>query len=347
MNLKAFLNTISNTARTLPIVILYVTEGCNLKCVTCSYRSPLPGELTFDEIASLAKELSGFGLKHIVYSGGEPLLRRDFDMICEVFACLKVKQTLLTNGLLLEKRIDELRQYFTEVIVSIDGAKAETHNKIRGVNSFDLILKGIAKALEKPSEAKSNMQVSIRTVIQKQNFRELPDFIELAKSIGVKRISFLSADVSSDAYGRDTRGAMADESEIALNSEETDEFKSIIERVISDYKHEFETGFISESPGKMYHMAEYYKALQGRGVFPRNYCNAPMVSAVITSTGEIHPCFFLPSFGNIRKNSFKELISSHAIKNTRKQVRSYELERCQKCVCTLYTSPKNALLNNF
>ncbi|HAX48468.1 MAG TPA: radical SAM/SPASM domain-containing protein, partial [Bacteroidetes bacterium] len=45
----------------------------------------MPGELTFDEIKQLAQQLSAFGLKHIVYSGGEPLLRRDFRDICNLF----------------------------------------------------------------------------------------------------------------------------------------------------------------------------------------------------------------------------------------------------------------------
>lgn len=115
----------------MPVVILYVTEGCNLKCLSCSYRLPMPGELTLSEIEQLSRELKAFGLKHIVYSGGEPLLRRDFRDICSLFAELKVKQTLLTNGLLLSKRAEEFNGLFTEIIVSLDGADAETHNRLR------------------------------------------------------------------------------------------------------------------------------------------------------------------------------------------------------------------------
>lgn len=345
MNIKAFLNTISSTARTLPIVIIYVTEGCNLKCVTCSYRQPLPGELSFEEIKDLAGTLAKYGLKHIVYSGGEPLLRRDFPEICRVFAGHGVKQTLLTNGLLLEKRIDDIRQYFSEIIVSMDGANPDTHNKIRGVNSFEIILKGIAKTLA----VENRPEVSIRTVLQKQNFRELEALIGLAKKTGISRVSFLAADVSSDAYGRDTRGAVEDESRIALNATEITELRSIIDILAVKYEKEFSSGLISESPEKLHHIADYYDALASRGSmpFPKNLCNAPMVSAVITSTGDIHPCFFLPSFGNIRRNSFTELINSPSIINTRKQVSKMEPVRCKECVCTLYTSPKNALLDRF
>ena len=59
-----------------------------------------------------------------------------------------VKQSILTNGLLLEKKIDDIVKYFTEIIVSIDGADSQTHNSIRGINSFDQILKGIKKTID-------------------------------------------------------------------------------------------------------------------------------------------------------------------------------------------------------
>lgn len=330
----------------MPVVILYVTEGCNLKCLSCSYRLPMPGELTFDEIKHLARELSAFGLKHIVYSGGEPLLRRDFRDICNLFTVLKVKQTLLTNGLLLAKRAEEFKGVFSEIIVSLDGADPETHNRLRGVNSFDLILDGIAEA----RKAKSCRQISIRTVLQKQNFRQLHGLIEIAKQTGVSRISFLAADVSSEAYGRDNnpnRGAVASESSMALNKDEVLELKDIIYRASVKYKDEFERGLIAESPEKLHHIAYYYAALNGNDVFPRNFCNAPMVSAVITSTGDIHPCFFLPKYGNIRESSYKELINSETIINTRGRVKVMEPERCKKCVCTLFTSPRAALLDRF
>lgn len=346
MNYKAFLNTATSKAHCMPVVILYVTEGCNLKCLSCSYRLPMPEELTLEEIRSLAADLSSFGLKHIVYSGGEPLLRRDFRDICEVFTGINVKQTLLTNGLLLPKRAEEFKGVFNEIIVSIDGADAETHNRLRGVNSFDIILEGIQKVIQ----IGVSPQISIRTVLQKQNFRQLREFIELAKHTGVSRISFLAADVSSEAYGRDhtsVRGEVSSESTMSLNENEVMELKEIINQAALKYKDEFHSGLISESPEKLQHIAKYYAALNGNDTFPKNFCNAPMVSTVITSTGDIHPCFFLPKYGNIRRNTFNELINSDPITGTRKQVKAMKPERCKKCVCTLYISSRTALKGNF
>jgi len=305
----------------------------------------MPGELTLNEIKKLAGELAGFGLKHIVYSGGEPLLRRDFKEICGVFKSYGVKQTLLTNGLLLEKKYETLSEYFHEIVISLDGAKAETHNRIRGLNSFDLILKGMEKVVKQKDKSQV---ISIRSVLQKQNFRELPDFIEMAKSVNVNRISFLAADVTSDAFGREHGvGTAVQDSNIVPDKNETAEFRQIIKELTGDYKEEFENRFISESPQKLMKIVEYYEALNGSNKFPVNYCNAPMMSAVITSTGNVHPCYFLPSIGNIRRNPITELINFPSIKETRKKVKSFEMERCKTCVCTLNVNARAALAGRF
>lgn len=301
----------------------------------------MPNELTFEELKNLAGQLKEFGLKHIVFSGGEPLLRRDFKQICELFS--GARKTLLTNGLLLEKRIDEFQNIFDEIIVSIDGADAETHNKIRGIKSFEIISEGIKKTLAN----NLNQIISIRTVIQKNNFRSLPAFIELAKSLGVARISFLAADVLSDAYGRDNRGAVSPNSELTLTQDETIEFRKIIKEVIVKYKNDFDSKFISESPDKLFHLVDYYEALLGVKPFPKNICNAPMVSAVITSKGDVHPCFFLPKQGNVRSEKLRRTLNTQPYKNIRQKVKSYDMERCKTCVCTLYVSSQNALRNNF
>ena len=295
MNVRAFLNTVSTQAYALPIVILYVTEGCNLQCITCSYRQASPNELDLDEIEELAHSLVHFGLRHIVFSGGEPLLRRDFPKICLLFKHLGVKQSLLTNGLLLEKRFKELEGMFSEVIVSIDGPDAEIHNAIRGIASFEQIIRGVRFATQAKSQS-----VSIRTVIQKKNFRRIGEMVELAKDLRVQRISFLAADVLSESFGRDRSGQMVPNEAIMLDEKETSEFRQIIEKLISQHAGDIESRFISESENKLLHLAQYFEALIGKAAFPRNTCNAPMVSAVITSTGNVQPCYFLPEYGNIR-----------------------------------------------
>ena len=343
LNIKAFLNTLSSRSRTLPIVILYVTEGCNLQCITCSYRNALPGELTIAEIQALAHTLKRHGLQHIVYSGGEPLLRRDFPEICRIMAGLNLKQTLLTNGLLLEKRWEEIKSYFHEIIVSVDGPDAGTHNAIRGVASFDQIVKGIQKVLSSTGRP----SISIRSVVQKRNFRQILAMVAFAKSVNVDRVSFLAADVLSNSFGRDTRGQAAENSAIMLDQDDLVEFHVLLEQMFTMYSNEFSAGFISESPAKMLHIYQYFDALCNKTGFPRNYCNAPMVSLVITSTGIVQPCYFLPEVGTIKNQPVDTIMNNPALQTVRRDVKEYTLERCRTCVCTLHVTPGAALLNRF
>ncbi|HET7153224.1 MAG TPA: radical SAM protein, partial [Candidatus Kapabacteria bacterium] len=162
MPIHPFFNTVTDTIYSLPLAIFYVTEGCNLGCITCSYRDKLPDELSIDEIETLAGQLHTLGLRRIVFSGGEPLLRRDFIDICRVFQKYSIKQSLLTNGVLLGKRIDDIAPFLDEIIISLDGANAATHDTIRGVRSFDLIIENVRAVRQKYPA----IPTSLRTVIQ-------------------------------------------------------------------------------------------------------------------------------------------------------------------------------------
>lgn len=343
MGVKALLNTLGTRSRTLPLVILYVTEGCNLHCISCSYRNPLPGELTLGELGEIARALKAFGLRHIVYSGGEPLLRRDFPQICALFEDPRVRQSLLTNGLLLEKRFPDVRKFLGEVIVSLDGPDEETHDGIRGPGSFRQILLGIRGAVASPDAP----PLSLRTVIQKRNFRAIPGMVRLARELGVSRISFLAADVGPLAFGRGERGAVVPREALTLDAGEIAEFRRVISHLARESAGDFSSGFIAESPARLMRLAEYFEALIGAGPFPPTSCNAPMVSVVITSTGDLLPCYFLPRFGNIRQTALPDLINGGEIRSMRREVRAGTPGPCKTCVCTLNVRPARALLGRF
>lgn len=341
MSIRALLNTIGTKCRTLPLVILYVTEGCNLRCISCSYRDPSPGELTLGEIAALARTLKNSGLRHIVYSGGEPLLRRDFPDICALFESPRIRQTLLTNGLLLEKRIAEAGGFLGEIIVSLDGPDGETHNAIRGIESYGQIVRGVRAAVSRRAT------ISVRTVIQKRNFMKLTAMVRSARDLGVSGISFLPADAGSQGFGRAARGTVVPGEELLLDGEEVTEFRSVISAAARECSAEFSSSFIAESPAKLMRIADYFDALNGKCEFPGTTCNAPMVSAVITSTGSILPCYFLPSFGSIRRSPLPGLLNGGAIRSTRRDVREGTPVPCRTCVCSLYVRPSRALLGRF
>jgi MoaA/NifB/PqqE/SkfB family radical SAM enzyme len=306
----------------------------------CSYRKPLPDELTIEEIQEMARELSSLGLKRIVFSGGEPILRTDLEEICKIFSIQNVKQTLLTNGVLVKKKIDKLAQYLDELIISIDGANSETHDAIRGVNSLNLITEGIKHT----KENFPNLDISFRTVIQKNNFRQLNDIIMLGKENGVNRVSFLPVDVYSEAFGRENKDVAVNDNSLLLNAGEITELRNIINNIDKKY---FERHFVSEPYAKLMGYADYFSSALGESKFPLVYCNAPMMSTVITARGDVLPCFFLPKLGNIREKSLIQILNDDEAVSTRKQVRAFEPERCKTCVCSLNVTKRAALRGNF
>jgi len=107
-----------------------VTDRCNFRCVYCMPREVFDNEhkflphsaiLTFEEIARLARAFVGLGVKKIRLTGGEPLVRRDLDRLIAMLAELDVDLTLTTNGSLLAKQAQRLKDAgLKRVTVSLD-----------------------------------------------------------------------------------------------------------------------------------------------------------------------------------------------------------------------------------
>jgi MoaA/NifB/PqqE/SkfB family radical SAM enzyme len=196
MGAKRLLNLVSDRLHTLPLVVLYLTDGCNSRCVTCDiWRNPRRNmrlELV-DEIAGACAEL---GIRWVLLSGGEAMQHPHWPEIARRFRDQGVYTMLLTNGLMVRKQADEVAASVDELIVSLDGGNAATYQAIRGVDAFDLLLEGIQAVRAK------GVPVATRTTVQRANFREIPQIIEASKSVDVNRVSFLTVDVSNQyAFG--------------------------------------------------------------------------------------------------------------------------------------------------
>jgi MoaA/NifB/PqqE/SkfB family radical SAM enzyme len=128
----------------------------------------------------ILRQIYDSGACSVAFEGGEPLLRKDLVEILAFSRYLPLHTSLITNGTLLESRIDEIAQYINGALyVSLDGLE-KTHDTIRGVNGcFRKAVKGIIAS-------RGRVPVTINTTIMADNIHEIEDLVKLAKELDIK-----------------------------------------------------------------------------------------------------------------------------------------------------------------
>lgn len=177
-------------------IYFYLTEGCNLKCRHCwiapQYEKGTEKELKypfldFDLFKSIIRQGKELGLSSVKLTGGEPLIHPNIMEIIEYVIDSNLKLTIETNGIectpkIVEKIASSVNPF---VSVSVDGAKKETHEWVRGVNgSFENAIRGIRNLVN----AKIKTQVIMS--VMKYNVNEMHDVIKLAEREGCESIKF-------------------------------------------------------------------------------------------------------------------------------------------------------------
>jgi len=321
----------------LPIVILMPHSACNCRCAMCDIWKDNKNlkQLTEEDIKGLLGSLKQLGTKQVLMSGGEALLNANFFRLCELLRKEGINITLLSTGLLLKKNAARIIDLVHDVIVSLDGDKA-MHDAIRNIpEAYNKLMDGIHHI----KSIKPEYQITGRTVIHRLNFKAWPKIIDAAKEISLDQISFLPADVTSQAFNRDTPWDAPRQGDIMLSLQELPELNKITEGIIEKYAAEFDSRFITESTDKIRKIHTYYSALHALNPFPFKKCNAPWVSTVIEADGTVRPCFFHPTMGNIRDNSLEEILNSAEAIAFRKNLDVDKNPTCVKCVCYLNLKP--------
>ncbi len=329
------LGEVTNRNFVLPLVVFYPTSRCNSRCISCDWwKQTGDGDLTIDEIDRLAGSLPALGTRLVVFSGGEPLLRPEVFDAAAMFRARGMTLHLLTSGVLLERFADRVAAAFSQVCVSLDATTDELYERVRGVAALNAVGRGVARL----RRLAPTVRVTGRSTLHRANFRELPRLIDKARSLRLDGISFLPADVSSAAFGRDRP---PDPAPLALDRGEIAEFEAIVDRTIAAYADAFDAGFVAESPGKLRRLPKYYAALAGEAAFPEPNCNAPWVSVVVEANGAVRPCFFHEPVGNVRETPLGSIVA----RNLRAFRHGLDVESnpvCRRCVCGLRTGWRSA-----
>jgi MoaA/NifB/PqqE/SkfB family radical SAM enzyme len=289
-------------------------------------------ELSHETLAQHIHAFRKLRVRKVALSGGEALMHANLWALCRELKSIGAEISLLSTGITLKTFAADVIKHVDDVIVSIDGSE-QVHNKIRGLpQAFQKLRDGV-DAIRKMNPA---FPISGRCVLQKSNFHDLLNIIASARDLGLDRISFLPADVSSTAFNRPTLWGNEKVFEVALNETETAEFERLVRTSFTTFEELFRRKFITESPGKMLDIVRHYRALLGLNEFPEKRCNAPWVSAVIEADGEVRPCFFHGSYGNIHGAGLEDIINSPQAVGFRKRLDVRRDLVCKKCVCSLH-----------
>lgn len=292
-------------------------------------------QLTETDVRALLASLEALRTEWVVISGGEALMNPNLFRLCRLIRAEGMKVTLLSTGLLLKRYTAEIVADVDELIVSLDGSEA-VHNAIRRIpTAFQKLCEGISAV----KAAKPRFPISARCVIQRLNFMDWPNIVETARDIGLDQISFLPADVSTEAFNRPNLWTEDRAAEVKLDVDQLPHLKAVIEALIRDYSADFTAGFIAEPPPKIRRIYDYYAALQGLSDFPPVRCNAPWVSAVVEADGSVRPCFFHASIGNIRQTSLLTILNDQRVIEFRRNLDMGTDPICRKCVCSLNLRP--------
>ena len=171
-----------------------LTDRCNLRCFYCMPENGIklidkPNIMTTNEIVAISKTFVELGVDTIRLTGGEPLIRKDFDELVRELDGLGVSLKLTTNGILLDRFFDLFREVgLNNVNISLDSLDKAKSLFINKRDYYDRIMTNIRKAID------LNLNVKLNIVLIKGvNDSEIPDFIELTKSknINVKFIEFM------------------------------------------------------------------------------------------------------------------------------------------------------------
>jgi Fe-coproporphyrin III synthase len=320
----------------LPVVVLHVHSSCNCRCMMCDiWKVKQARELRPSDFEPHLDSMRSLGVRWVVFSGGEPLLNREFPQLGSMFRREGIRLTLLTTGLLLGKFAAEVADTFDDAIVSLDGPEA-IHNLIRRVEEgFGLIRSGVAAVRRHRTE----FSFTARTTVQKANHRYLRETVSAAKLLELNGISFLAADLTSQAFNRPVTWSASRQGEVALSLPEVFALEAELEKLIEQCAADIRARFIAESPEKLLRMAQHFRAHLGLDRDQSPVCNAPWTSAVIEVDGSVRPCFFHRPIGNVRQASFADVINGQDALAFRAALDIPSNLTCNRCVCSLNYRP--------
>ena len=295
-----------------------LTSRCNLSCKMCyvhmskEEQAKIGAELTAGEWIDLGRQAVDAGMIYLLLTGGEPLLRPDFEEIYTSLIKMGLMMTINTNATLMTPRIAELfkKHRPEKVNVTLYGMSDGTYGDLCGnCGGFEKALAGIRLLKE------AGVRLNLNTTFTQRNIGDMERIVAFAKEneIPIRMTGFIfppvrnshAADelyLSPEELGRHS----AHFDRLTLTQEKIAGRKKFIRRCLQDLPGELEPEECTIS-----------SCMAGRGAF------------WVSWDGKLYPCGMLPDFArDVRRESFAD-----AWRQTHEAAREMRVpSECTACV---------------
>jgi radical SAM protein with 4Fe4S-binding SPASM domain len=266
-----------------------LTSHCNLLCQHCSNKERSYGDdLPTESIFHILDQLHSFGIQHVSYSGGEPLLRPDLFLILQRTKDLDMAVTVATNSTLIDRPAAAAfhAMGIDSVQTSIDGM-ASTHDAFRGVpGCFERAVTGIKNLV------KEGITVVVTTTVTTLNYAEIEQVIDLCVEMGAH--AYVINDLIPVGSGRNLLPYRLSDEQYSHYSKYFNERRSALKGTL-----DLLWGGVGTFPEKK---------LDSDRVVIQTRCLACFHRFNIASDGTVQPCNLLPlDAGNILEQPIEEI----------------------------------------
>ncbi|MBR9678284.1 MAG: radical SAM protein [Nanoarchaeota archaeon] len=291
------------------------TYRCNARCEYCSIgrigtkHYPSSKELSTEESLKLVDDLHSVGVSIINFNGAESLLRKDIIKLIDHAKSKGMMTILGTNGLLLSKRINGLKDCLDVALVLLDSHIPEVNDDLRKVkNAFNKTVEGIKKAVN------AGIDVNIRCFVNQKNKNELGGICELAQRLGVN--VHLQPIIKIPVDFEEVSGA----EELAVTPKE-------YIRIVRNLKKKYSCVKTSKA---------YLNFVDNGGFFNKMPCSSARNTISVKPDGSIaFPCAFYP-LKRFDARKLRKLIKTNEFKECLKNEKH---DFCENCILSCYFVP--------
>ncbi len=318
-----------------PVVVWNVTRRCNLKCVHCyahaQNMTSFEDELSTEEGKKFLDDLADFKVPVILFSGGEPLVRKDLPELAEYAVKKGMRAVISTNGTLITSNKARMLKEIglSYVGIGLDGMEA-VNDRFRGVKgAFKSAINGIRNCQE------AGIKVGLRFTINKFNVDEIPNIFDLLEEMNIPRVCFYhlvyagrgSGLVKDDLTHEETRSSV----DLIIERTKLLHEKGIEKEVLTVDNHAdgpyLYMKLLRENPERAKEVLELLKMNEGN--------NSGRGIGCVSWDGEVHADQFWRhySFGNIRNRPFSEIWTdvSEPLLGKLKEKKLHVKDRCARC----------------